>query len=155
MTKYMRFTQNDKYEIILLVQKSELSLSKTLIELGIHKSTFYNWYNAYLQGGYDGLADKPKHRKQYWNQVPEDDKQLIIETALAYPERSSREIAFLFTDTNKRFVSESSVYRILKAQGLITAPAYDLIRASNEFKDKTSRVNELWQTDFTYFHIKG
>lgn len=151
----MRYTQSDKYEIILLVEKSELSLTKTLAELGIHKSTFYNWYNAYLLNGYDGLADKPKARKQYWNAIPEEEKRLIIETALDYPERSSREIALLFTDTNKRFVSESSVYRILKAQGLITTPAYDLIRASDEFKDKTTRVNEMWQTDFTYFHIKG
>lgn len=151
----MRFNQSDKYEIILLVEKSQLSLTKTLAELGIHKSTFYNWYNAYLLEGYEGLADKPKNRKQYWNAIPQEEKQLIIETALDYPERSSREIAFLFTDMHKRFVSESSVYRILKEQGLITSPAYDLIRASNEFKDKTSRVNEMWQTDFTYFKIVG
>ncbi len=155
MKKYMRFTQSDKYEIILLVEKSELSLTKTLAELGIHKSTFYNWYNVYLLHGYDGLADKPKNRKQYWNAILEEEKQLIIETALDYPERSSREIAFLFTDMHKRFVSESSVYRILKTQGLVTPPVYDLIRASNEFKDKTSRVNEMWQTDFTYFKIIG
>ncbi len=151
----MRFTQSDKYEIILLVEKSELSLTKTLAELGIHKSTFYNWYNAYLLDGYDGLADKPKNRKQYWNAIPQPEKQLIIETALDYPERSSREIAFLFTDIHKRFVSESSVYRILKEQGLITPPAYDLISTSGEFKDKTTRVNEMWQTDFTYFKIIG
>lgn len=155
MIKYMRFTQQDKYELILLIEDSELSLSKTLAELGIHKSTFYNWYNAYLSGGYDGLADKPKGRKQYWNAIPEDEKQLIIKTALDYPARSSREIAFLFTDSYKRFVSESSVYRILKEQGLISPPVYDLVRASNEFKDKTYRVNEMWQTDFTYFKIIG
>jgi transposase InsO family protein/transposase-like protein len=151
----MRYKQSDKYEIILLVEKSEVSVCKTLLELGIHKSTFYNWYNAYLLNGYDGLADKPKHRKQYWNAIPQQEKQLIVETALDYPERSSIEIAFLFSDIHKRFVSESSVYRILKQQGLITAPAYDLIRASNEFKDKTNRVNEMWQTDFTYFKIMG
>jgi len=151
----MRLTQSDKYELILLVEKSELSLTKTLAELGIHKSTFYKWYNAYLLNGYDGLVDKPKNRKQYWNEIPKEEKQLIVETALDYPERSSREIAFLFSDIHKRFVSESSVYRILKQQGLITSPAYDLIRASNEFKDKTTRVNEMWQTDFTYFKIIG
>lgn len=151
----MRFTQQDKYELILMIEKSELSLSKTLAEIGLHKSTFYNWYNAYLLDGYDGLANKPKHRKQYWNEIPLQEKQLIIETALNFPDRSSREIAYLFTDTYKRFVSESSVYRILKAKGLITPPAYDLIKASDAFKDKTTRVNEMWQTDFTYFKIIG
>ena len=45
----MRFNQEEKYEIIKLVEESELGVSRTLAELGIHKSTFYNWYNKYLQ----------------------------------------------------------------------------------------------------------
>jgi transposase InsO family protein len=94
-------------------------------------------------------------RKQYWKQIPEEEKQLILETALDYPERSSREVACLFTDTHKRYVSESSVYRILKQNGLITTPAFMLLKASDEYKDKTHRVNEMWQTDFTYFKIPG
>lgn len=155
MRRYMRFNQSEKYEIILLVEQSEIGLNRTLLELGIHKSTFYKWYKNYLSDGYDGLCEKPKHRKQYWNAIPEQEKQLIVETALNFPERSSREIAYLFTDIYKRFVSESSVYRILKQRGLVTAPAYDLVRASGEFKDKTHRVNQMWQTDFTYFKIIG
>src|SRR5215218_5581336 len=50
---------------------------------------------------------------------------------------------------------KSSVYRILKAKGLITSPTHILLSASNEFKDKTYFVHELWQTDFTYFKILG
>lgn len=155
MEKFMRLNQSEKFEIIGLVEKSELGVNATLKEFGIHKSTFYEWYNAYLENGYDGLATKPCVRKQYWNQIPVEEKQLILEMALDYPERSSREIACLFTDTHKRFVSESSVYRILKENGLITTPAFMLNTASDEFKDKTVRVNEMWQTDFTYFKIPG
>ncbi|HWY12272.1 MAG TPA: IS3 family transposase [Bacteroidia bacterium] len=155
MEKYMRLSQTEKFEVIQLVEKSELGVNATLKELGIHKSTFYEWYNAYLEHGYDGLANKPCVRKQYWNQIPEEEKQLILETALDYPERSSREIACLFTDIHKRFVSESSVYRILKDKGLITTPAFMMIKAADEYKDKTHRVNEMWQTDFTYFKIPG
>ena len=151
----MRLSQSEKFEIIRLVEQSDVSVNKTLAEFSIHKSTFYNWYNAYLEKGYDGLADKPPAKKQYWNQIPEEERQLIIELALEHPQKSSREIAFLFTDTYKRFVSESSVYRVLKVQGLIQSPAFDLIKASDEFKDKTVRVNEMWQTDFTYFKIVG
>ena len=53
------------------------------------------------------------------------------------------------------FVSESSAYRILKAADLITAPDYVVIKAANEFKDKTTAINQMWQTDFTYFKIIG
>lgn len=155
MEKFMRLNQSEKFEIIGLVEKSELGVNATLKEFGIHKSTFYKWYNAYLNDGYDGLANKPCVRKQYWNQIPEQEKKAIVELALEYTDRSPREVACLFTDIHKRFVSESSVYRILKEKGLITTPAFTLTSAANEFKDKTVRINEMWQTDFTYFKIPG
>ena len=151
----MRLNQSEKFEMIQLVERSDLGVNATLKELGIHKSTFYEWYNAYLEKGYDGLANKPGVRNQYWNQIPTEEKQLVLETALDYPERSSREIACLFTDIYKRFVSESTVYRILKENNLISTPAFMLMKAGDEFKDKTHRVNEMWQTDFTYFKIPG
>ena len=62
MKKYMRFTPDEKHEIIRLVTRSDLSVNRTLMELGIHKRTFYNWYARYLEGGYDGLASKAKGR---------------------------------------------------------------------------------------------
>ena len=43
----------------------------------------------------------------------------------------------------------------MKAHDLITSPAYVVIRAANEFRTKTTRPNEMWQTDFTYFKIIG
>jgi hypothetical protein len=49
--------------------------------------------------------------------------------------------------------SESSVYRILKAADLIASPAYIVMSASDAFKDPTSRVHEMWQTDFTYIRF--
>ena len=60
-----------------------------------------------------------------------------------------------FTDEEKYFVSEASVYRLLKAHDLIASPAYIVIKAAEEFRDKTTAPNQLWQTDFTYFKIVG
>jgi putative transposase len=151
----MRLNQYEKMELIRLVENSPDSTNKTLQELGIHKRTFYNWYNAYKEYGFEGLAPKISKRKYYWNQIPEQEKKLILDMALDYPEKSSREIACLYTDTFERYVSESSVYRILKRNGLIQTPAYDVIKAADEFKDKTTAVNQMWQTDFTYFKIQG
>ena len=60
-----------------------------------------------------------------------------------------------FTDEKRYFVSEASVYRLLKAHDLITSPAYIVIKAASEFKDKTTAPNQLWQTDFTYLKVIG
>jgi len=89
------------------------------------------------------------------NRIPEAIQNQIVELALEAPELSPREVAVRFTDESKYFVSESSVYRLLKAHDLITSPAYIVIKAADEFRDKTSAPNELWQTDFTYFKIVG
>jgi len=64
--------------------------------------------------------------------------------------QAPRELAVRFTDVKSYFVSEASVYRLLKAHDLITSPAFIVIKAANEFKDKTTAPNQMWQTDFTY-----
>ena len=79
----------------------------------------------------------------------------MIDVALAKPELTPRELAWEITDSHGAFISESSVYRILRDYDLVTSPAYIVLSASDEFKHKTSRVNQLWQTDFTYFKIIG
>ena len=70
-------------------------------------------------------------------------------------ELSPRELAVTFTDTESYFVSEALVYRVLKAHDLITSPAFIVIKAASEFKDKTTAINQLWQTDFTYLKVIG
>jgi len=151
----MRFNQQEKYDIIMLVDGSDLSANRTIKELGIHKRTFYNWYKRYLDGGYDGLEPKAKGRKQTWNKIPPEQQTQVVEEALEHEELSSRELAFHIIDNHKWFISESSVYRILKRAGLITSPAHIVMSAANEFETKTKRINEMWQTDFTYFKIIG
>lgn len=151
----MRLSQKEKHEIIAMVEKSDMGVTRTLKELGIHKSTFYKWYDAYLEHGYEGLAAKPCKRKQYWNQIPEKERNLVVKIAEKYPDKSPREVACFITDNYKRYISESSVYRILKENGLIATPAFMLMKAADEYTTKTKGVNEMWQTDFTYLHVKG
>ena len=64
-------------------------------------------------------------------------------------------MATRFTDTKSYFVSEASVYRLLKEHDLIHSPAYIVMKAADEFKDKTTAPNQLWQTDFTYLKVIG
>jgi len=151
----MRYTKEEKEEIIHLVDQSDLSANRTLKELGIPKRTFYNWYHLYMQYGPEGLAPKVKGHRQTWNRIPEELRQEVINQALEHENLSARELAFHIIDEHKWFISESSVYRILKRAGLIYAPAHIVLSAADEFYRKTSRINEMWQTDFSYFKIIG
>ena len=145
----MRFTASEKLEIIKLVEESDLPVKMTLEQLGIPRTTFYGWYRRYLDNGYDGLLGKGADRRGQWNRIPDQQRQEVVEIALDYPEKSPRELAFFIIDHHEWFISESSVYRILKAKGLITSPTHILIQAADRFKDPPARVHELWQTDFT------
>lgn len=114
----MRLSIQEKQEIINLVDHSDLGVNRTLKQLGVNKSTFYKWYNAYLNKGQEGLKGRRGTRQQ-WNSIPEEQRQLVVEVALEHPVLSPRELAVKITDEQKVFISESSVYRILKAQGLV------------------------------------
>ena len=103
----------------------------------------------------EGLADRPSRPDRVWNRIPEAIRNQIVDLALDQPELSPRELAVRFTDEAEYFVSASSVYRLLKAHDLIASPAYIVIKAAEEFGDKTTAPNQLWQTDFTYLKITG
>ncbi|WRQ46734.1 IS3 family transposase [Rhodobacterales bacterium FZCC0083] len=151
----MRYPASEKLEIIRTVEGSHLPTKQTLDMLGIPRSTFYRWYDLYLEDGLDGLSDKSPSPKSVWNRIPDDHRDDLIEFALEHEALTSRELAVKYTEEKRYYVSESSVYRILKEADLITAPDYVVIKAAEEFKDKTTAINQMWQTDFTYFKIIG
>ncbi len=151
----MRLSAGEKYEIIQSVTRSEIGVKRTLESFGIARSTFYKWYQGYLTKGYEGLENVERSTKRQWNSIPEEQKDLVVKVALEHTELSSRELAHKITDEQQVFISESSVYRILKQRDLIPAPNHFLLSAANEFKDKTAFAHQMWQTDFTYFKIIG
>jgi len=145
----MRYPASEKLEIIRLVEQSHPPAKRTLDKLGIPRSTFYRWYDLYRTGGPEALEDRPSRPDRVWNRIPDDVRGQIIALALDEPALSPRELAVRFTDTKGYFVSEASVYRLLKARDLIASPAFIVIKAADEFKHKTTAPNQLWQTDFT------
>jgi len=143
----MRYSQSEKMQIIRLVEESPVSIKQTLLELNINRSTFYKWYRRYQEGGFDALANRYRPPRQFWNAIPPWEKSRVVEIALERPEKSPRELAWHITDTCGYYISESSVYRILKAHDLVTSPIYTVITAQDKFPNPTRAPNELWQTD--------
>ena len=151
----MRYPASEKLEIIRLVERSHLPVRRTLDKLGIPATTFYRWYDRYRAFGQAGLEDRTSGPGRVWNRIPDDVRRQIVDLALDEPELSPRELAVTFTDTKGYFVSEASVYRLLKAHDLITSPAFVVIKAADAFQDPTTAPNQLWQTDFTYLKVVG
>ena len=149
----MKYTQSEKMEIIRMVEESPFSVRQTILEIGVSRSTFYEWYKRYQEEGFEGLRSRNKSPRQVWNTIPEWERQRVVQVARAYPEKSCREVACHITDKMGYFISESSVYRILKAYDLVTSPVYTVISAKYKFEHPTTRINQLWQTDFSYLKV--
>ena len=118
----MRYPASEKLEIIRLVEQSHLPVRRTLATLGILPGTFYRWYERLQSGGSEALEDRSPRPRRVWNRIPDDVREQVLELALDEPELSPRELATRFTDLKKYFVSEASVYRLLKAHDLIHQP---------------------------------
>ena len=151
----MRYAAAEKLEIIRTVEVSHLPVRRALDKIGIPKTTFYAWLDRYGAGGFDALEDHRPRPHRVWNRIPDDVRERIVALALDEPDLSPREVAVAFTDRERSFVSEASVYRLLKSRGLVTSPAFIVMKAADKFTNPTTAINQLWQTDFTYLKVTG
>jgi transposase InsO family protein len=151
----MRYPVAEKLKIIRPVEGSHLPVRRTLAHLGIPRATFYRPCDLYQTGGPEALEDRPSRPGRVWNRIPDAVRGRIVDLAPAEPELSPRELAVRFTDCERYFVSEASVYRLLAAHDLITSPAFIVVKAADEFHTKTTAPDQLWQTDFTYLEVTG
>ena len=134
----MSYPASEKLEVIRLVEQSRLPVRRTLERIGLPRATFYRWCELYRVGGPEALEDKPSRPDRVWNRIPDPVRSRLIDLALAEPELSPRELAVRFTERARYFVSEASVYRLLKAHDLIAGPAFVVVKAAEEFHTKTT-----------------
>ena len=136
----------------VLYQMEALSGHKrqALVELGIASSTYYRW----RQGQRHGSESHSGYKVRPWNRITSEEEGRILALAREFPELSSRQLAAWITDNAGFAVSESTVYRILRREGLVKRPEVQLV-AGKEYHTKTTRPHQMWATDASYFRVVG
>lgn len=142
----------EKEEILALVVASPLPRGQVLGRLGLAKSTFYRWLKRQAEGQ---LEDRRGGSRRPWNKLRPEEQDLILAKAREAPELSCRQLALRITDTEGFYVSESTVYRLLKREGLIKAAEVVGFKAGREYQRKTSRPHQLWATDCCHLKVLG
>ena len=117
---------------------------RVLLELGVARSSYYRWRRL--------KETKPSVRS--WNCITPNEEHRILAVAREFPELSSRQISVWITDNEGFAVSESTVYRILRREGLVKRQEF-AVAAAKEYHTRTSRPHQMWSTDCSYFKIPG
>ena len=134
----------EKANILSRLESQSSCKRKLLLELGVPRSTYYRW-----RKGFETVK-----RKTPWNRVTPNEERRILAVAREFPELSSRKLSVWLTDNEGFAVSESTVYRILKREGLVKRQEIE-IPAATEYHTKTTRPHQMWATDASYFKVVG
>ena len=143
---------SQKMAVLAKVAWSSLPKRRVLRDLGVPKSTYYRWLKR--QQHQQGLQDRPGASTPPWNRLRLQEERSILEAARETPELSSRQLAAWTTDNLGFGVSESTVYRILRREGLVKSPEMQL-KAGKEYHRKTTGPHQMWATDASYFRVVG
>ena len=135
----------DKAVIVAKVENQSGHKRKVLAELGISRSTYYRWRQR---------QNESKRKVRPWNRVTPNEERRILAVAKEFPELSSRQLSSWITDHEGFAVSESTVYRLLRREGLVKRQEIE-IAAANEYHTKTTCPHQMWATDASYFRVVG
>ncbi|MEJ2048057.1 MAG: IS3 family transposase [Dehalococcoidia bacterium] len=135
----------DKAIILARVESQSGGKRQALMELGIPKSSYYRWRQGQPDSG---------NRKRPWNRIIPEEEHKVLAIARDSPELSSRQLSAWITDNEGFAISESTVYRILRREGLVKRQETQLM-AAKEYHTKTTRPHQMWATDAAYFRVVG
>ena len=138
--------------VLAVVAASPLSKRQALAEMGIPRRTYYNWVRREKESK---SRDAKSRSRRPWNTVKAEEEKLVIDQARASPELSPRQLALRLIGRYGSWLSESTVYRILRREGLVKRVEVKGFAAGKEYHRKTSKPNEMWATDCSYLRVVG
>ena len=148
----MKLSPEEKVKLVEELS-NEPKLLERLRELGIATSTYYSWKRRLAARGAAAFIAESSAPKSVWNRLSQAERDLIESEARKYTEMSPRLLAWMLLDQHGVAVSESTVYRVLKAKGLVRQRPLDQRPAAKVWKKPTKAVDEIWQMDGTNFFI--
>ena len=78
----------------------------------------------------------------------------VLATAREMPDLSCRQLSAWITDNRGFSVSELTVYRILRREGLVKR-AETRMAAGKEYHRKTTGLHQMWAADASHFRVVG
>jgi putative transposase len=133
----------EKAVVLSQVERQSENKRQALKTLGIPTSSYYRWRRGQHDSG---------NRIRPWNRIIPEEEGRILAVAREFSNLSSRQLSAWITDNEGFAVSESTVYRILRREGLVKRQETQVMVAK-EYHTKTTRPHQMWATDASYFRV--
>lgn len=155
MKRYGRVDSAIKSEIIETVNRYKeygFTQEQICLKIGISVAYFHK-----IKSNPGNIRDNKKPRIGYnVNAILPEEEEAIVEYAKANPNYMHRELTWRLIDDKITYVGTTTIYRILRKNGLICANKlrvrYGWI---HKYSNEAKSPDERWQTDITYLQYKG
>lgn len=130
-------------------RRAAFPVSKMLKLIGLSEQKFYEWKSKYGQP----FKHNGKQPKDFW--LTDDEKAAIIGYAKNHSQSGYRRMCYEMTDANVAAVSPTTVFRILRENGLLNRyPRPSPTKKGTGFEQPLV-PHEHWHIDISYLNICG
>jgi putative transposase len=135
--------------ICTLVEKTDIPAQSMLRSIGVPSSTFYTWkVRLGVPNNHSGAIPK-LHWILPWEQ------EAIITYAKAHPGEGYRRLTYQMIDADVVAVSPSTVYRVLRKEGLLNRWNQTRKSAKGNGFVQPTEIHQHWHIDIKYVNFKG
>ena len=143
--------RNDVVETIFDYRnRTELPLKDLISYTGISRSKFYSWKDRY------GISNNHNGKIPRFHWLMEEEKEAIVKYVRGNEdEEGYRRLCYKMIDEDIAYASPSTVYRILKEEGLLDTYTTKKDSKKGEGYKQPEKLHEEWHTDITYVNVMG